>query len=213
MIALVETIIGNCGSVAPHAGDLDVVALGGDIAGRPAGREERRERVVQIRRYERRCRVRPTISAAVQPNIASAAALNEPIVPSSSTVRIPSAAFSTTARWCASLRSASSRARAACTVCSASSASARSLCSPIAPAIRIAIPNTNAPRKPIVCACDRLKNDGIQPSSTNSWPTAHPASDHPSACAPRRRPRTAGDRRAPRTRTPSPTPGPSRSGR
>ena len=40
----------------------------------------------------------PTISVAVQPNIASAAALNEPTVPSTPTVRIPSAAFSTTAR-------------------------------------------------------------------------------------------------------------------
>jgi len=41
---------------------------------------------------------RPTISPALQPNIASAAALNDAIVPSRFTVRIPSAAFSTTAR-------------------------------------------------------------------------------------------------------------------
>ena len=39
----------------------------------------------------------PTMSVAVQPNIASAAVLNERIVPSNSTVKIPSAAFSTTA--------------------------------------------------------------------------------------------------------------------
>ena len=40
----------------------------------------------------------PTISVAVQPNITSAAALNDPTVPSKPIVRIPSAAFSTTAR-------------------------------------------------------------------------------------------------------------------
>ena len=40
----------------------------------------------------------PTISLAVQPNIASAAPLKEPTVLSGPMVRIPSAAFSTTAR-------------------------------------------------------------------------------------------------------------------
>ena len=67
----------------------------------------------------------------------------------------------------ASLRCASSFATGPlAAVCSARSASARSLRSPIAPAIRIAIANTNAPRKPIVCACERLRNEGIQPSNT-----------------------------------------------
>ena len=124
---------------------------------------------------------RPTISSADQPNIPSAAALSDSIEPSRANVRIPSAAFSTTARKCAALRCASSLARAARRVCSASCSSACSLYSPIAPAMRIAMPNTNAPRKPIVCACESLRNDGIQPSSTISWPTAQPASDQPSA--------------------------------
>ena len=42
-----------------------------------------------------------------------------------------------------------------------------SLYSTIAPAIRIAIANTKAPRPPIVCASDPLKNDGAQPASTS----------------------------------------------
>jgi len=55
------------------------------------------------------------------------------------------------------------------------------LCSPIAPAIRMAIANTKAPRNPIVCACELVRNDGIQPWKTSTWPTAQPVNDHPSA--------------------------------
>ena len=130
---------------------------------------------------------RPKMSSARHPNIASAAALKERIVPSAETVRIPSAAFSTTARWCASLRRASSRLRCASSrataarlVSSASSCSASSFRSPMAPDSWIEMAQTNAPRAPMPCACAWSRNDGATPTNTNSCPVARPISDHPS---------------------------------
>ena len=199
-------------SVLANPGGLDLTSLHGVLADRQVLLEELPERLVQLVDHDHRHGPADDLVGAVSRTSTSAAALNEPTVPSGndgedSFGRVLDhravVGFAPAARRRGRARPAWSdrRAGARRVPCS----------SPIAPAIRIAIANTNAPRPPIVCACDPLRNDGAQPTNTNTWPMTHPVSDHPSAARHARRAASAEDPRARRTRTPCRARVPSRS--